>query len=226
MTERRLSDEMCQGLRIELDAEAHMCSAPFLDDALHDLDVVMGELARYRRAIEVAVHHLDTTTGLWATDQPQAYADAMQDGLDSSAAFDCFQETLHRLDHKTAIAELNAILSLPIPPLLQAQNDLAAAQATIAQQGAVIVAMRETVKKTQRDLYGDLTPEAILRLDAAIGINHATGRDDYSQLVADHDARIRAEVLEQAAAEADTALREVAGGERVGQRIRALERKP
>lgn len=90
------------------------------------------ELSRYRRAIEAAFHHLNTEHGLWATDQPQAYADAMKDGLDSEEAFKCFQETLHRLDHKATIAELNSILNTPIPPLVQMQNELAQAQATIA----------------------------------------------------------------------------------------------
>mgnify|MGYP001597365749 CR=1 FL=1 len=102
-----------------------------------EADRLREESARYRRAIEVAFHYLQTEHGLWCTDQPQAYADAMQDGLDSEGAFNCLQETFRRLDHKNAIDELNAILNTPIPPLLQAQNDLAAAaaaaQATIEQ---------------------------------------------------------------------------------------------
>jgi len=52
-------------------------------------------------------HELTTLHGLYVTDKPNAYADALRDGCDASGAAKCVAEVSWTLDETALIAEID-----------------------------------------------------------------------------------------------------------------------
>ena len=55
-------------------------------------------------------HELTTLHGLYVTDKPDAYSDALRDGCDASGAAKCVAEVSWSLDEKALIAEIDALI--------------------------------------------------------------------------------------------------------------------
>lgn len=59
-------------------------------------------------------HELTTLNGLWVTDQPTAYEDALASGCDPEGARDCQRDVTWRLDVSRLLAEVDAALAAPV----------------------------------------------------------------------------------------------------------------
>lgn len=84
--------------------------------------------------------------------------------------------------------EIHALANFALHDLDVADRELAAAQATIAQQGAVIAAMWQGISAA----YTDVHEQGLSRLKGRI-VALWTLAQDFAQLAADHDAAVRAD---------------------------------
>ena len=63
-----------------------------------------------------AEHSLITLSGLWATDLPDAYNEALRDGLDANAAQGCVNEATWQIDEISVIQHIKSVLATTPDP--------------------------------------------------------------------------------------------------------------
>ena len=77
-------------------------------------DNLLTEIVALREALEDALHDLETAEGLWATDQPNAFSEALSEGCDANGAWDLFREGLFELKFPI-VAKIRAALARAEP---------------------------------------------------------------------------------------------------------------
>jgi len=79
-------------------------------------------LAAALRALDGARHDLVTSAGLWATDNMDAYSDALDDGVDNDKAHDVFVDAMFHLEHPS-LPRIDDALALAEPLLAKVELD-------------------------------------------------------------------------------------------------------
>lgn len=66
--------------------------------------------ASLEETLRKVLHDMETTQGLWATDNLHAYSDAMSEGADSNGAWDAFVEGVFQISFPS-LTELRQVIT-------------------------------------------------------------------------------------------------------------------
>ena len=74
-------------------------------------DIALARVDELEKVLREAEHSLITLNGLWATDKPNEYEDALREGADGNGARDCQRDVTWEIDELSVINNIKSILA-------------------------------------------------------------------------------------------------------------------
>ena len=81
------------------------------DCLIYERDVALAQVKELEGVLREAEHSLITSQGLWATDKPDEYEDALREGADGNGARDSQREVTWEIDDRKVIQNIKVVLA-------------------------------------------------------------------------------------------------------------------